>query len=99
MALRRMNKKNTGKIRSSRETQYLLCKTCKREEVEVAEDVISVVCGDCVQRMLVSPTIVEKKPIGERFPRGWHFKKRYVHNDGRIFCKGVDTGESDNVKE
>jgi hypothetical protein len=31
-------------------------------------------------------TGIKYQPTG--FPRGWHFKKEYVHTDGRVFRRG-----------
>jgi hypothetical protein len=31
----------------------------------------------------------EGKPyVSSGFPRGWHFKKKYVHTDGQVYSKG-----------
>ena len=79
--------------------KLLMCKVCDTEEVEVSFDIGAVTCARCVQRMVAPPPpVAQKKPEGERFPRGWHFKQRYVHTDGRVFCKGVETGETDTPK-
>jgi hypothetical protein len=75
--------------------KYLICGECNNEEVEVAADIGRITCAYCVQRMIAPPPNIQKKPEGEKFPRGWHFKTRYVHTDGRVFCKGVETGETD----
>jgi hypothetical protein len=73
--------------------KYLLCKECDEVEVEVAQDIAAVTCAYCVQRQVEPPPSIAKKPEGEKFPRGWALKARYVHTDGRVFVKGKDTGE------
>lgn len=71
----------------------LLCKECEKHVVEVAPDIAAVTCGYCVQRQVAPPEGIKPKPEGEKFPRGWALKARYVHTDGRVFEKGKDTGE------
>ena len=71
----------------------LLCKECETHTVEVAPDIAAVTCSYCVQRQVAPPEGIKPKPEGEKFPRGWALKARYVHTDGRVFEKGKDTGE------
>jgi hypothetical protein len=71
----------------------LLCKECERHTVEVAPDIVAVTCGYCVQRQVAPPENIKPKPEGEKFPRGWALKARYIHIDGRVFEKGKETGE------
>lgn len=74
-------------------SKFLVCKQCDKIEVEVPFDTGAVTCAYCVQRSVEPPKIVVSVPEGEKFPRGWALKARYVHTDGRIFEKGKDTGE------
>ena len=71
----------------------LVCKECDTHIVEVAADIKAVTCGYCVQRQVAPPDNIKPKEPGEKFPRGWALKARYVHTDGRVFEKGKDTGE------
>jgi hypothetical protein len=73
--------------------KLLLCKECSKIEVEVAFDTAAVTCAYCVQRSVEPPKLVVQIPEGEKFPRGWALKARYVHTDGRVFEKGKETGE------
>ncbi len=73
--------------------KYLVCKECDEVEVEVAQDIKAVTCAYCVQRQVAPPENIKPKPEGEKFPRGWALKVRYVHTDGRVFEKGKETGE------
>jgi hypothetical protein len=74
---------------------FLVCSECDSEEVEVPSDIGRVTCARCVQKMVAPPPEVQKKSEGEKFPRGWHFKARYVHTDGKVYRKGVLTDETD----
>jgi hypothetical protein len=87
--------KYTGGKMGVMERKTLVCKECKLTTVTVAQDIGAVTCAYCVQRSIEPPKVTSPKPEGEKFPRGWHFKQRYVHTDGRVFCKGVETGEID----
>ena len=81
-------------LRSGRATKkLLLCKECDKVEVEVAQDIAAVTCAYCVQRQVAPPDNIKPKTEGEKFPRGWALKARYVHTDGRVFVKGKETGE------
>lgn len=84
--------KHTGKL-SVKERKTLVCRECNFVTVTVSGDIGAVVCAYCVQKQVAPPEGIKPKPEGEKFPRGWHFKQRYVHTDGRVFCKGVATGE------
>jgi hypothetical protein len=95
MALKNKTRKYTGNIKKLREMQYMLCKECSVEEVLVSSDVGAVTCGRCVQKMLIAPPSTEKKAAGDKFPRGWHFKARYVHTDGKVYKRGKLTDETE----
>ena len=71
----------------------LVCKECDTHIVEVAADIKAVTCGYCVQRQVAPPENIKPKEPGEKFPRGWALKARYIHTDGRVFEKGKDTSE------
>jgi hypothetical protein len=79
--------------------KLLLCKVCSQVEVEVAHDIGAVTCAYCVQRQVPPPDNIKPKEKGEKFPRGWALKATYIHTDGRIFEKGVDTGRKYEPKE
>jgi hypothetical protein len=80
-------------LKSGKETKKLLmCKECDRVEVEVGPDIAAVTCAYCVQRQVPPPENLKPKEPGEKFPRGWALKATYIHTDGRIFEKGIDTG-------
>jgi len=79
----------------SLERKTLICKECNIVTVVVSHDIGAVVCAYCVQQQVGPPENSKPKNPGEKFPRGWHFKQRYVHTDGRVFCKGVETSETD----
>jgi hypothetical protein len=73
--------------------KLILCKVCDTIEVEVSFDTAAVTCAYCVQRQVAPPEGIKPKEPGEKFPRGWALKARYVHIDGRVFEKGKETGE------
>jgi len=73
--------------------QWLMCKECDEISVEVGMDISAVTCAYCVQKQLPPPENIKPKEPGEKFPRGWALKARYVHTDGRVFEKGKETGE------
>ena len=95
MALKRRIKKYTGSLKTLGTSKYLVCKECNIEEVEVSANIIAVTCANCVQKLAAPPASVQRRTDGEKFPRGWHFKARYVHTDGTVYTKGVRTDETD----
>lgn len=94
MLKKKVTKYTSNKSRAI-ERKTLVCRECNITTVTVAQDISAVTCAYCVQRQVAPPENIKPKPVGEKFPRGWHFKQRYVHTDGRVFCKGVETGEKD----
>ena len=92
MLKKKVTKFTGGKLRVM-ERKTLVCQGCDLVTVDVASDIKAVTCAYCVQRQVAPPAGITPKPEGEKFPRGWALKARYVHTDGRIFIKGKDTGE------
>lgn len=92
MLKKKVTKYTGGKLKAM-ERKTLVCRECNITTVTVSNDIGAVVCAYCVQRQVAPPENIKPKNDGEKFPRGWHFKQRYVHTDGRVFCKGVETGE------
>ena len=80
--------------------QWLLCSKCLADEVLVGADVSSVICADCVQRLVPAPEVKVPKKIAEghgEFPRGWHLRKRYVAPDGTVYERGKPAGENNST--
>lgn len=98
MLKKKVTKFVSGKL-NVMERKTLVCQECNIVTVTVASDIGAVTCAYCVQKSIEPPKVSTPKPEGEKFPRGWHFKQRYVHTDGRVFCKGVETGETDTPEE
>ena len=94
MLKKKVTKFTGGKL-NVMERKTLVCQEFNIVTVSVANDIAAVTCAYCVQKSIEPPKLSTPKPEGEKFPRGWHFKQRYVHTDGRVFCKGVETGETD----
>jgi hypothetical protein len=92
MLKKKVTKFTGGKLRAM-ERKTLVCQDCDVVTVVVANDIRAVTCAYCVQRQVAPPENIKPKPEGEKFPRGWALKQRYVHTDGRVFIKGKDTGE------
>ena len=92
MLKKKVTKFTDGKL-NVMERKTLVCQECDVVTVEVASDIKAVTCAYCVQRQVAPPAGIKPKSEGEKFPRGWALKARYVHTDGRVFIKGKDTGE------
>ena len=87
----------TGKMK---EVDCMFCGT----PVNCDKDTRTVLCSNCCTRLADAPTppkmvkrtvvdgevVITKRAPGEKsgFPRGWHFKKNYVHTDGSVWSKG-----------
>ena len=92
MLKKKVTKFTGGKL-NVMERKTLVCQECDVVTVDVANDIKAVTCAYCVQRQVAPPDNIKPKSDGEKFPRGWALKARYVHTDGRIFIEGKDTGE------
>lgn len=64
------------------------CSQCGTDVHKVDIKVTSVVCWECLASVTEEPVVKKKQRSG--FPRGWKFKKVYVHLDGTVFFKGVE---------
>ena len=92
MLKKKVTKFTGGKLHVM-ERKTLVCQDCNLVTVSVARDIRAVTCAYCVQKQVAPPEGIKPKPEGEKFPRGWALKQRYVHTDGRVFIKGKETGE------
>lgn len=68
-------------------SQELQC-SCGRWVKGVSIDAVSIKCPICVCLMVPIEKKLEKQESG--FPRGWKLYAKFVHADGRVFCKGVE---------
>ena len=87
-----------GKI-GKKEVYYLSCERCGRDVEVETENVTRVLCWECTTQLgaaSATPTAVKIKSehsVENGFPKGWHFMKRFVHADGRVFEKGEENVE------
>lgn len=67
------------------------CRNCGALQPKAPLNAIVLYCADCVIEMsrendkAILPT---QRKIG--YPRGWKFKKVFVHSDGTVYHKGVE---------
>ena len=61
------------------------------ERLKVMDNVVSVICWKCVARKIPAPQSRSQQPTG--FPRGWKFFKEFVHEDKKVYHKGVEQPE------
>ena len=74
--------------RASSEKQDLACRVCGVVE-QKSVDVLAYTCWQCTTEVVGREGLPQpKKPTG--FPRGWAFMKEFVHEDGRVYHKGVE---------
>ena len=91
----KMKKKKSKKFSPlKKRTKWLVCSRCNIEEIEVDDDVISVICGRCTQKLVEPPQAILKKRREEEKksnrPRGWQFMKVFVDGEGNVFHKGKE---------
>lgn len=81
-----------NKILSNKKTKYqdLPCKTCGKMQYDVPGDVVAITCWLCVAKDVGFPE--PPKPKSTK-PKGWHFRKVFVDEDGTVFHKGVEQPE------
>jgi len=56
---------------------------------KVGKDTTAVLCSSCVQKV-VDPPEFRSTYKSKGFPRGWQFRKEFVHEDGTVYHKGVE---------
>lgn len=57
-----------------------------------SEDVISVTCWECVAarvKQFDKPSKKKQQPT-KGYPKGWRFKKVFVHENGTVYYRGVE---------
>jgi hypothetical protein len=78
-------------------TKFLICKECEITEVKTNSDTTAVTCGLCVAKMMGMPDPPKHLQRSGR-PAGWHFKNYFEH-EGKVYSKGVEITDSDEIKE
>ena len=84
-----MKANKTSKLSTS-DYHIIHCSECN-EPQRVTTNIVKVLCGMCVQNHVEPPSILlvgEKRETG--FPRGWTFYETFVHEDGRVYKRGVE---------
>ena len=74
----------------------LPCSKCGKIVERVGFDSVSVICSWCVQKMIDPPKEYKSSFRADEFkdfPRGWKRKRLYVHEDGRVFERGIENIE------
>jgi hypothetical protein len=79
---------NSLKVKKS---QTLNCKKCGRTVENVSINAESVLCHVCTS--LLVPIEEKHQRVSSGFPRGWKMYGLFVHQDGRVFRKGVEYPE------
>jgi hypothetical protein len=62
------------------------------EKLRVMEGVVYATCWRCVASKIPGPTLNEKT-VSTGFPRGWKFFKEFVHENGKVYHKGIEQPE------
>lgn len=93
-------KKHSYKTHKRDGIRYMICKNsnpdnkyfdgtiCENFE-EVANYTLSVLCSSCTRKISAPPEI-NSGYKSKGMIRGWQFMKEFVHEDGRVFHKGVE---------
>ena len=68
--------------------KYWTGKLCS-EWCRVGDTTTAVLCSRCVQQV-VDPPDIKSRYKSKGFPRGWQFRKEFVHEDGTVYHKGVE---------
>jgi len=70
------------------------CSKCFDLVMNVDAGASLVICGRCVQRMVAPPEALTK-PVKEKRPRGWQFRKEYTSPSGKIYHYGKEVKNND----
>jgi hypothetical protein len=68
------------------------CKECGARVTNCNADTIEVTCCYCVLEAIKPFEEPQKKrhTAAKGFPRGWRFMKEFVHQDGKVYHKGIE---------
>ena len=96
MALKRRIKKLTkSMVAQMTGTMFLTCKECNESDVLAPCDTRSIICSDCVQKMIAPPSNYKKEKSDK--PRGWHFMSYFEHG-GIVYSKGIEVTDKIEIK-
>lgn len=73
----------------------LPCSQCETMVYEVGGDIRSVICSYCTMAMVPPPIAPKPKTAGEKKPRGWHLKRKYVSPSGVEYSFGKEVSKND----
>ena len=66
----------------------MCCHKCGNEVKGVGDEAITVLCSNCVTKMIPLEQPKGYKPTGR--PAGWHWMSEFVDKDGNVFHKGKE---------
>lgn len=55
----------------------------------VGDTATAVLCSRCVQKV-VDPPEIKSQYKSKGYPRGWQFRKEFIHEDGTVYHKGKE---------
>ncbi len=70
------------------------CQNCGAIQPKVAPGSVVIMCSECVAELLRSSDskiLPTQRKVG--YPRGWKFKKLFVHSNGTVYHRGVEQPE------
>lgn len=73
-------------------SRTLECKECGAPVHNVNNNTVSVVCWECVNKMMrehEEPT-KKKQSTAQGYPKGWRFMKEFIHANGTVYHRGVE---------
>jgi hypothetical protein len=73
---------------SNPNNKYFIGSLCENYEA-VSESSVAVLCSHCT-RKITAPPEISRGYQSKGMVRGWQFMKEFVHEDGRVFHKGVE---------
>ena len=88
LSKRRPKKLSSKHVEKVTGKHILYCSQCDDESMEVSLEITKFTCSYCVQKLVAPPENYNKKKDTEKFPRGWHFKKRFEGPDGKVYSLG-----------
>ena len=80
-----INKSNSYRVG---DILYMCCYKCGNEVKGVGDEAITVLCSNCVTKMIPLEQPKGYKPTGR--PAGWHWMSEFVDKDGNVFHKGKE---------
>lgn len=94
MGILKKRRKNAKYVKHTFESVW--CSRCNSDDSEyrTSSNVVDYICGLCIARefrrteLKIAAKVESVKEVRASYPRGWHRRKHFVADDGKVYERG-----------